>query len=342
MKKQMFMWCLLLLGSALASCSDDEGGNPGVSELEQEYFSIENAQYREGQFPAATSTATLQGVTINERALSGGMNFITIVSDVRYNRFFIGVQGVEGYWEYVPDTPANRAEGDGGSTTYVIPVAYSTTYSSDITMLISGEDESGDITEPYETEITYVESQSGDLNINLTFSNAKDVDLHLFMPSGEHIYYGERGGTVETADGQTVSYGLDHDSNAACGIDNLNNENIYIPAELIQAGTYTVVVDMYANCEPAIATSWSVVARYKGQEVQNELGSNPASGVYPVGAGEDDMTPVIRFTLNEGISPSAVNHQIKAETFRAFPASPQAQQKMEAVRLNRMWREQNK
>lgn len=342
MKKQVFMWCLLLLGSALASCSDDDGGNPGKSELEQQYFSIENAQYQSGQFPAATSTATLQGVTVNDRALSGGMNFITIVSDVRYNRFFIGVQGVEGYWEYVPDAPVNRAESDGGSNTYIIPVNYSTTYSSDITMLISGEDESGDITEPYETEITYVESQSGDLNINLTFSNAKDVDLHLIMPSGEHIYYGEPGGTVETADGHTVSYGLDHDSNAACDIDNLNNENIYIPAELIQAGTYTVIVDMYANCEPSIATSWSVVARYKGNEVNNELGSNPASGVYPAGAGEGDMTQVIRFTLDEGISVSAVNRQIKAGSFKPAPLSPQALKKLEAVKLNDMWRKQNK
>lgn len=335
------MWCLFLLGGALASCSDDDN-SPATSELEQEYFSIENAQYQDGQFPSATVPTTLQGVSVNDRALSGGMNFITIVSDVRYNRFFIGVQGVEGYWEYVPDTPVNRSEGDDESITYIIPVNYSTGYSSDITMLISGEDEDGGITEPYETEITYVESQSGDLNINLTFSNAKDVDLHLVMPSGEMIYYGNPGGSAQTVDGHTVSYGLDHDSNAGCDIDNLNNENIYIPAELIQAGTYTVIVNMYANCSPSIATSWSVVARYKGVEVNNEIGSNPASGVYPAGQSEDDMTQAIRFTLDEGVSPSAVNNQIKVGSVKATPLSPKSLQKLEAARLNQQWREQGK
>ena len=139
-----------------------------------------------------------------------------------------------------------------------------------------------------------------------------------------------------------VTYGLDHDSNAACDIDNLNNENIYIPAELIQAGTYTVIVDMYENCSPSIATSWSVVARYKGEEVHNEIGSNPASGVYPAGAGVGDMTQVIRFTLDEGISVSAVNRQIKAGSFKPTPLSPQALKKLEAAKLNDMWRKQSK
>lgn len=338
MKKQMFIWCFALLGGILVSCSDDNGGNPGTSELEQEYFSIENAQYQAGQFPAATSTETLDGITVNDRALSGGMNFITIVTEANYSRFFVGVQGVDGYWEYVPET--TRAEGDGYNT-YSIPIIYSTDYNSDITMLVSAEDENGDVTIPYETEITYVESQSGDLNINLTFSNAKDVDLHLFMPNGEHIYFGNRGGSVETVYGEVVSYGLDHDSNAACNIDNLNNENIYIPAELIQAGTYEIIVDMYSNCEPSLPTSWSVIARYKGDLVNNMIGSNPASGVYPAGQPNGDMTPVIRFTLDEGVAANAVNMQIKQETFKAVPLSSKDLNKIEAAQLNKKWHEQN-
>ena len=39
--------------------------------------------------------------------------------------------------------------------------------------------------------------------------------------NGEHIFCGARGGTVETVDGKSVSYGLDKDSNAGCSIDNL-------------------------------------------------------------------------------------------------------------------------
>lgn len=326
MKKLMTLCSILLLGGVLWwSCSSDD--DPQMSELEKKYFSIENAAYKGGEFPAATSTESIDGISVNNSALTGGMNFITIVTEVTYNRFFIGVKGVEGYWEYVPQsTPATRAD---GYNTYTIPIMYSTDYNSDITMMVSAETENGEVTEPYETEINFVESQSGDLNINLTFSNAKDVDLHLFMPNGEHIYYGARGGEYETPEGNIVTYGLDHDSNAGCSIDNLNNENIYIPAELIQAGTYTVVVDMYANCEPSIPTSWSVVARYKGNPVNNLIGSNPASGVYPAGHGNGDMTEVIKFTLDEGIQPNAVNTRIVPATFKAIQPTDTDLMKME-------------
>ena len=276
------------------SCNSDD--NDKMSELEKNYFAVEDAVYREGNMPEATTTNRIQGLSINNRALSGGMNFITIVSPITYNRFFVAAKNVDGYWEYRPMT--TRANTNGEYVTYTIPVMYSTDYNSNIIMLISGETEDGDITEPYEAQINYVESESGDLNINLTFSNAKDVDLHLYTPSDEHIFYSNRGGSFQTTDGNTVSYGLDHDSNAGCTLDYLNNENIYIPAELIEPGTYRVIVDMYSNCDSNIATSWSVVARYKGNVVRVDTGSNPASGVYPVGAENNDMTEVMTFTIS--------------------------------------------
>lgn len=295
MKKNLLLLCSLFMGLIIAiSCDSDD--NDKISELEKNYFTIEDAVYRTGNIPEATTTSRIQGLSINNRALSGGMNFITIVSPTTYNRFFVAAKNVDGYWEYRPMT--TRANTSGEYVTYTIPVMYSTDYNSNIVMLISGETEDGDITEPYEAQITYVDSESGDLNINLTFSNAKDVDLHLYTPSGEHIYYNNRGGSVQTNEGNTVSYGLDHDSNADCDLDYLNNENIYIPAELIESGTYRVIVDMYRNCDRSVATSWSVVARYRGNVVRVATGANPASGVYPVGAGNDDMTEVMTFTIS--------------------------------------------
>ena len=289
--------CSLFLGMmAFVACDDDD--KDSISELEKNYFSIENATFKGGSIPAATTTNTIQGLSINNRALSGGMNFITIISPTQYKKFFVGAKNVDGYWEYRPATTRANVGTTGEYVTYTIPVMYSTEFSHNITMIISGVDEDDDVTQPYEAEITYVDSESGDLNINLTFSNAKDVDLHLYTPSDEHIYYNNRGGSVQTTDGKTVSYGLDHDSNADCDIDNLNNENIYIPAELIESGTYRVVVDMYSNCDRSTATNWSIVARYKGEVVRVTSGSNPATGVYPVGAGDDDMTTVMTFKLS--------------------------------------------
>ncbi|MCD8304312.1 MAG: hypothetical protein LUC86_05740 [Prevotellaceae bacterium] len=286
------------------------------SELAREYFSIEGATYLSGDFPQSTTNAEIQGLTLNSQALSGGFNFVTIVSETTYRKFFVGVKGVSGYYEY----EAMSESGGSDYNSYMIPISYSEDYDEDITMLISAEDADGGVTKASEEEIKHVSSESGDLNVNLTFSNAKDIDLHLYMPDGEHIYYSHRGGTVTTSDGSSVTYGLDHDSNAACNIDNLNNENIYIPAELIQSGTYTVKVDMYSNCDRTTATSWSVVARYKGDLVVAD-GDNPVSGVYPVGAGSGDMTTVMTFTISAGGTRSSALRQKSAFRLTHFQPS---------------------
>ncbi len=261
--------------------------------LEREYFSVEDATFHEGAFPSATIDRQIEGLSLNSQALTGGLNFITIVTDEEYDGFYIGAEGVDGYFSYIPADEVRH-----GYNSYSIPVLYSTKYDSDITMLISGKKKTGDITKPNRERVQYMESQSGALNINLTFSNAKDIDLHLYMPDGTHIYHGNRSKTATTADGNTVTFGLDHDSNAGCDIDNLNNENIYIPEEVVQNGTYRVVVNLYRNCDPVTATSWAVVTRYKGDVIPVRTGHNPATGVYPVGAYSGDMTEVMIFTID--------------------------------------------
>lgn len=306
------------LFAGVAAGSDDpeitipgEGGDtPTTGELVESFFSIEDAVYHPEAFPQATCDERIEGLSINTQALAGGMNFIIISTNKEYDAFYVGVKNITGYLEFIPmDTPPATSP-DEGLANYTIPVLYSTLLSGDITMLISGRTKDGKITIAIEVVITFVSSMSGDLNVNLTFSNAKDVDLHLYCPDGEHIFYGNRGGTIFFEDGTEVTYGLDHDSNAGCSIDNLNNENIYIPAALVQSGTYRVVVDMYANCDYSIGeTQWSVVARYKNTLVKNELGDNPVSGVYPADAPSGDMTTVMEFVIDKNNMPAKAKSQ---------------------------------
>ena len=295
-----------------------------VSTQLEEVVTIEESKYQDASFPAATADYVLYDVTYNSNAIQGGSNIFTIVTDKTFKRFYIGIKGYYGCLACAPEPITS-----GGLNTYFVTVIYSPEYKYDMTMLICGEDENGYVTKPFEAEVTFVDSkyESGDLNVNLTFSNAKDLDLHLYMPNGEHIFYGERGGTVQTEDGKTVSYGLDHDSNAGCDTDNLNNENIYIPAELIQTGLYRVVIDMYTNCAPK-ATSWSVVARYKNQYVVATNGRNPASGVYPDGAGNGDNTTVMEFVIDNG-GASFAPVRIRANTFVPTPLSDMDEMKLE-------------
>ncbi len=301
----------VIVGVGIFACSDDDdktSKGETMSVLETDYFSIEDATYHDGSFPEETIDEEIEGLSLNSQALTGGLNFVSIVTEDEYEEFYVGVEGVDGYFSCTPtEEDETRA---GGYHSYVIIIMYSTGYNSDITMLISGKKRNGGITRPNMEDVKHVDSESGALNLNLTFSNAKDVDMHLYMPDETHIYYGNRGGSIRI-DGTNIEYGLDHDSNAGCYIDNLNNENIYIPEELIQSGTYRVVVDMYSNCQPSIATSWAIVARYEGNIISVDTGKNPAMGVYPIGAGDGDMTTVMTFTIDNGTrSASEASYEI--------------------------------
>lgn len=267
-------------------------------------------------FPAATTDYVLYDVTYNHKVLRGGSNIFTINTDKTFKRFYVGIKGIPGCLICSP-----VATTINGRNQYTITVIYGPDFDDDMIMLISGEEENGYITLPYEAKVEFEENhyEEGDLNINLTFSNAKDIDLHLYMPDGQHIFYDNRGGTVELEDGSTVTFGLDRDSNPNCNIDNLNNENIYIPAELIQPGTYRIEVNMYSNCDQNIETRWTINARYNDEFITPTTGKNPASGVYPVGAGNGDHTNVMEFIVTE--SNGRASSRIKPGTFVPIPLS---------------------
>lgn len=322
---------VLLAPMALTSCLNSDEETIVLEEykttgrsLQEDYFTIENAEYQQGTFPASTDGSSIGTVTLNNQALSGGMNFITVRTARPYKYFYVGVEGVSGYYVYRPSGYTR----DGNYYVYTIPVYYTPNYGEDIDMKISGETEGGDRSDPYQAHVKYVESQSGDLNINLTFTTAKDVDLHLIMPSGREIYYGNRG--EKDSEGNQI-YGLDHDSNAGCRIDNLNNENIFIPASMVEAGTYHVYVNLYSNCDRSVGpTTWSVAARFRGAYVTNLLnsGRNPMSGSYAAGASAGDKTEVIRFTITES-QVTRANGAARFGSFFPIPLSDMDMMKLE-------------
>ena len=273
----------------------------------ENFFAIEDANFVNAEFTEGSDSSDPFEISANESALAGGMNFITINCDQEYEAFELSVKGQTGYWEYYPESATTRS-----SHSYTIPILYGTSFAQDMEMLVCGRKQDGTKSIGYNVNFNYVESKSGDLNINLTFSTPKDVDLHLYTPSGKHIYYGDRGGTT-TIDGESVEYGLDHDSNAACSLDYLNNENIFIPAQLIEEGTYRVVVNMYSNCDHNVSCDWSVVARYRGEIIPNEMDGlgNPVADTYSPSCGSGDMTTVMTFTLHPGTNQNRVRNLLQ-------------------------------
>ena len=100
---------------------------------------------------------------------------------------------------------------------------------------------------------------TGKFQVSLSWDNPVDLDLHVVEPSSEEIYYGN---TV-SSDGGT----LDLDSNAACSIDGINNENVSFPNanQPPPPGQYTVRADFYEACGmPPQGASYTVTTRVCG------------------------------------------------------------------------------
>lgn len=302
-------------------------GDPDDNPIAEDFFTVENSEYHSGEMPEGDAELDPEDVNYNSSVLAGGLNFISISSDVEYEKFFIGVEGQEGYYSYTPEETAMTRV---GIFNYMIPLIMSTNLNNDFMLWISAQELSGLVTAKIPISINFVNSESGDLNINLTFENEKDIDLHLYMPDGEHIYFGNRGGERWVNDSIYVSYGLDHDSNAGCNIDALNNENIYIPAELIQNGHYIVQVDLWSNCDPTIPTAWSIITRYKDQTIPVTYGSNPAHGEYEEYASSGDHTVAMEFDIMDGVMSNLAPATRKLYT--AYPLSPIAEIKLDEMR----------
>lgn len=82
---------------------------------------------------------------------------------------------------------------------------------------------------------------TGDVQVNVHWDTDNDVDLHVVAPNGEEVFWAQPDGA---SGGQ-----LDLDSNAACYIDGINNENIYWPTGGAPEGEYIVRVDLWASCD---------------------------------------------------------------------------------------------
>lgn len=344
MKQLVKLFCIALCAIAIHACGNDD--EPIKSALQNQFIDVENSEYTEGSLPVGENTQMIQDATFDETALPGGTSYLTLNAYEELDYVNIGVQGENGYLKVKLDAPATaqvRATEEGKIYTYTILILLSQNLSENFIIEFTTVNKRGEVSPRFTRSTNYVEAGTGDLQVNLHFSNDKDVDLYVVEPNGNIIYYGqvfpyysdqyqifndwlENGNYDDEPNIEWEKIGLDIDSNAGCDIDGVNSENIFFNTDCMQKGTYQVWVNMYANCDPSIATSYTVRATYKGVAVTPASGSNPVSGVFPIGTPdnsiEDELTgatKVMEFTINEGIEPgrSSVtptkNHLLKGE-----------------------------
>lgn len=169
MKKNILMKSFLFaLGAFMfASCGDGDNPsidyNPGESHvptiLQKYWFVMQGGYYHGKDFPAPTMTTPVSTVQLSKPVVVSGTAYanITIVSAQKFRRFFLGVEGVEEYWEIFPAGPDEVVAGtqtsasmvfdeETGLWTYIIPIEYVSAANTDFNILLSAEDADCNIT----------------------------------------------------------------------------------------------------------------------------------------------------------------------------------------------------
>ncbi len=117
--------------------------------------------------------------------------------------------------------------------------------------------------------VALVRVLSGDVQVSVAWDADSDVNLHVIEPGGAEIYPASR----SSGSGGV----LDLDSNAACAIGGIRNENVTWPDRSPPPGTYVVRLDYWAACGVA-QTSYVVTIRVRGRNPQTFAGAFSGPG----------------------------------------------------------------
>lgn len=282
---KLFVWLILL--SFLFSCSSsNESATQDQSYLGTHYFTSITGSYLKGALPQTTGSASVGTVTISGSVIAGGLCIVNITPSTSLSELYVTADdsNTDGYYKI----PLSSSSASNGS--YTLYLQMSRELNKNFVIKMAALTTSGQITAWLSKTLHYVKAGTGELQVSLTFDKSKDLDLYLVEPNGHIIYYEDslaylykyRDRIPELAQyiNDTRVNGLDLDSNAGCRVDGINNENISIYKEFMQAGSYQVWVNEYQNCDPTCDVQWAVSVLYQGNLVTPDKGPNPATGSF--------------------------------------------------------------
>ncbi|MBM4371720.1 MAG: hypothetical protein FJ098_08705, partial [Deltaproteobacteria bacterium] len=196
------------------------------------------------EIPPPASQGWTQPISLvygNDFIITGGSATLNVnFASYAYVEEIIGVllwvEGYSGYYQLPLEDPDGEVELLVLLRAFIEPE----TPPDALEVHLAVVDEIGRVS-PSVTKALSVESVgSGDIQVSISWDDPSDVDLHVVEPTGCEIYY---------ANDICGSGGwLDLDSNPACSIDWVNNENIFWPLGQAPTGTYIVRVDFYSDC----------------------------------------------------------------------------------------------
>ncbi len=276
---------ILLIAFAFSCKKDKEVENT----LKDAYFEVQGGSFVGKDFPSPSSSTnkpTIESFFGNSAILLGGSNPISIQTSSQLKHILVGVNGVTGYYTVQPTQMPSTTDH------YMIILLFSPKIELEsFVIVIALEGSDGLISKHEQIEVSTVEAGTGVLQISCSWDQKNDVDLHLIEPNGKKIYYGN---SVSENGGK-----LDVDSNAACDIDNINNENItYDENAVVEIGTYTVLSHLWSNCGIESNTNYVITARYNGTLINPASGLNPYVGLFTPADDYGDYNEVMTFNIS--------------------------------------------
>jgi hypothetical protein len=221
-----------------------------------------------GMRPADGSgpTITVQGVPT---AINGGSLRASVTSPTPFSRVIVSLTYFDGYYQL--DLPAPVTSVD-------IVLNMSPNAPQAAMGFVYGAGAQGGPMGPSLTQnINLLRVGSGDVQVSVAWDAPTDVDLHVTDPSGEEIFFAHK----TSASGGN----LDLDSNAACTIDHVNNENVVWPTGSAPTGTYSVDLVYWSACSQPQSnyTVTVVVAGQQPQVFSGTLVTSNSSVKIPIG-----------------------------------------------------------
>jgi hypothetical protein len=230
------------------------------------------AVYHDGPLPAPHGSLSVS-VPDGVDAINGGSVVVSVDGGgATITAVYISVMGSEGYWEVT--VPAGASVAD-------VLLTLARALPDNVTIIFEVKDDAGDVSTPVSVMLSVHHVGTGDIQVSVSWDTDNDVDLHVIDPNGFEVYWYDEA----SPEGGT----LDLDSNAACDIDGVNNENIVWPAGKAPHGTYTVRVDYFENCTYE-ATNYVVTVQKAGTEAKTFTGSFAADDLGDTGADGDGVT----------------------------------------------------
>ena len=209
-----------------------------------------------GDRPASDAAGPTLTVTGVPTAINGGSVRATLTSTTAFTRAVVSLHNHDGYYQVDLGSPVLAVD-------LVITVSQDAPQAT-LGLVYAAAPASGPFGNLLTQNINMIRVGAGDVQVSVAWDAPTDVDLHVTDPDAEEIYFAN----TTSASGGT----LDLDSNAACTIDGINNENITWPIGGAPSGTYSVDLVYYSACSQP-QSNYTVTIFVRGQAAQTFSGT---------------------------------------------------------------------